>query len=85
MSSAVRPTSALPEVEAAELRTLEDFVLAVTDAAHDLVALPTAEVTDRVENLEAIGCIHRMLEDVLATCTGIQLSTPSAEAPLLYM
>lgn len=85
MSSVVRPAFALPGVEAVELRTLEDLVLTVAHAVHDLVALPPAEVIDRAENLEAVGCIHRMLEDVLATCTGIQLSTHSAEAPSLYM
>ncbi|MDQ0734763.1 hypothetical protein [Arthrobacter agilis] len=57
-----------------ELRKVEDLIDVLNDVVADLAGRPSADA-DADANTEAVVWIRRALEDVLATCTGLLITS----------
>ncbi|MEG9249774.1 hypothetical protein V6S67_16930 [Arthrobacter sp. Soc17.1.1.1] len=57
-----------------QIRKVERFIDAINDVVVDLASRPSAD-TDGSANSEAVEWVRRALEDVLATCTGLHISS----------
>lgn len=56
-----------------QLRRVEESIDAINDVVANLAGHPPVDI-DGCANSEAVTWVRRALEDVLATCTGLQIS-----------